>query len=358
MTLNDTEKKLLTLLGKDCSLSRSRLQHYLQYRRMNTVSSKIAHLRKAGYMRGPFYHINLNAVGKNRVYNILAEIRFDPREYSSAFELVTVIDCWEWIFPTMQGDTLFIVFRSNYYAYLTRLLSLIKQAGLITYEVHSSQNRWFVQNPDFFGEIIPQVSSGFKDVTIDLAYPGPHSDISWRFIDLQVMQYLQVKTCTISEIQRIEKRVYGRFWRRSQIKYSMEKICGAGIAERKHYNISPFPWVESLGFLLLVEGDPEDVVRFVVNFGQDCRMYKAYTVCRDMGFIWCVTSPQVGPELMNTLGSLSPRINIRCLQLKSVHDPLKRSFNDEHFDIETQRWTFPFAKYKEEIQALIEKKEK
>ncbi|MBU7014435.1 MAG: Lrp/AsnC family transcriptional regulator [Theionarchaea archaeon] len=358
MTLNDPEKNLLTLLGKDCSLSKSRLQHSLHYRRISTVSSKIASLRKAGYIRGPFYHINLNAVGENRVHNILTEIRFDPREYDSAFELITSIDCWEWIFPTMQGDTFFVVFRSNYYAYLTRLLSIIQHAGFITYEVHSSQNRWFVQNPDFFGEIIPPVSHVFDEVAIDLAYPERTSDTWWRFIDLQVMQYLQVKTCNISEIQRIEKRVYGRFWRRSQIKYSIEKICSAGIAERKHFNISPFPWIESYGFLLLVEGDPEDVVKFLVNFGQDCRLYKAYTMCRDMGFVWCVTSPQVGPELMNTLGGLSPQVQVRCLQLKSVHDPMKKSFNDEHFDIETQRWIFPFAHYKEQIKTLIEKKEK
>jgi hypothetical protein len=42
----------------------------------------------------------------------------------------------------------------------------------------------------------------------------------------------------------------------------------------------------------------------------------------------------------------------RCLQLKSVHDPLKQSFNEEHFDFEQQRWTFPFTEYKERIKIL------
>jgi DNA-binding Lrp family transcriptional regulator len=349
MTLRKPEKKLLTLLGEDSSLPRSQLQYQLQYKRVSTVSNKIRTLRKAGYIRGPFYHINLNAVGKNRIYNILAEIRFDPRKYDVVFELVTCIDCWEYVFPTIQGDTLFVIFRSNYYAYLARLLSIVKNAGFIEYEVCSSQNRWFVQNPNFFGNIFPPVSNITKDITIDLAYPKRTHDVEWRFIDLQVMQYLQAITCNISEIQRIEKREYGRFWRRNQIKYSVEKIINTGIAERKHYNIYPYAGGQN---------DAADVAKFVVNFGQGCRIYKAFTLCKDIGFVWCMTSPQVGPELMNTLESLSPEIRIRCLQLKSIHDPLKKTFNDEHFDTETQRWTFPFTHYKEQLEALLEKRKK
>jgi YD repeat-containing protein len=259
MSLRKSDRNLLTLLGENSSLPRSQLQHQLQYKRVSTVSNKIKTLRKAGYIRGPFYHFNLNAVGKNRIYNILAEIRFDPRKYDTVFELITCIDCWEYVFPTIQEDTLFVVFRSNYYAYLARLLSIIKNAGFIEYEVCSSQNRWFVQNPNFFGIIFPPVSNITKDITIDLAYPKKIHDVEWRFIDLQVMQYLQAITCNISEIQRIEKREYGRFWRRNQIKYSVEKIINAGIAERKHYNIYPYAWGKNYGFLLLVEGDTADV---------------------------------------------------------------------------------------------------
>ncbi|MGD2248960.1 MAG: hypothetical protein PVF58_11190 [Candidatus Methanofastidiosia archaeon] len=358
MALREPEKKLLTFLGEDSSLTRSQLKRRLHYKRVSTVSSKIRTLQKAGYMRGPFYHINLNAVGKNRIYSILAEIRFDPRQFDIVYELVTCIDCWEWIFPTIQGDTLFVLFSANYYAYLTRLLSMIEHAGLIEYHVCSSQNRWVVQNPNFFGPVFPPVSNIFEDVTIDLIYPKRKHDIQWRYIDLQVMQYLQAKTCSISEIQRIEKREYGRFWRRNQIKYSIEKIIRAGIAERKHYNIYPHAWGKNFGFLLLVEGDTEDVGKFSVNFGQGCRIYKAFTLCKDMGFVWCMTSPQVGPELMYTLEGLSPRIRTRCLQLKSIHDPLKKTFNDENFDIETQKWKFPFAQYKEKIKTLIEKRKK
>ena len=195
-------------------------------------------LREAGYIRGPYYHINLNAVGKNRIYNIFTEIRFNPKQYDTVFQLINCIDCWEWILPTIQGDTLFVVFRADYYSYLTRLLTLVKNAGFIEYQAYSSQNRWFVQNPDFFGETFPSLTDLFEEVTIDLAYPERTLDTPLRFIDLKVMQYLQVRTCNISEIQRIQKREYGQFWRRNQIKYAIEKIIDAGIAERKHYNLS------------------------------------------------------------------------------------------------------------------------
>lgn len=356
MSLTEQEKKLLTLIGEDSSLSASQLQHNLQYKRVNTVSKKMRDLRKMGYILGPYYFINLNAVGRNSINNVLAEIRFDPKQYDAVLELITHIDCWEWIFPTIQGDTLFCLFRANYYTYLTRLLSILKSGGLIEYQMCSSQNRWFIQNPDFFGNILPDVTNLFEDVTLDLSYPKRTQDIEWRFIDLRMMQYLQVKTCSISEIQKMEKREYGKFWRRNQIKYSIEKIISAGVAERKHYNISPYPRNRVNVFLLQVEGDTADVLRFLVNFGKGCRIYKIFTMCKDTGFVLCWTSPQLGPVLMVTLEELYPRIQTRCLQVKSIRHTLKQSFNHEHFDFEAQRWIFPFTEYKEQIEILMEKR--
>lgn len=315
-------------------------------------------LRKSGYIRGPYYHINLNAVGKNPIYNIFAEIRFSPEQYDVIFQLITCIDCWEWIFPTIQGDTLFASFRSNSYVYLTRLLNILKNEGLAEYRSYSSQNRWFVHNPDFFGSITPQVSHLFKEVDIDLTYPERAHNIQWEYIDLMVMQYLQVKTCSIGEIQKIENRLHGRFWRRNRIKYSIKKIMNAGITERKHYNISPYPRGECYAFLLVVEGDSQDVLKFCVNFGKGCRMYKTYTLCKGTGFVWCWTSPQLGPALMKSLDTLRPRIYARCLQLRSAGygDAIKKSFNEEHFDFEAQQWAFPFKRYEQEIEKILEKR--
>ncbi|KYK38441.1 MAG: hypothetical protein AYK18_17170 [Theionarchaea archaeon DG-70] len=242
------------------------------------------------------------------------------------------------LFLLFSGLTIPCTSPGSYPMYLTRLLNILKNAGLITYRSHSSQNRWFVYNPDFFGSI--------------------YHDIRWRSIDLKMMQYLQVKTCSMSEIQRIEKRVHGRFWRRSKIKYSIEKIIRAGIAERKHYNISPYPRGKCYAFLLLVEGSGQDVLKFIVNFGKGGRIYKTYTMCKDKGFVWCWATPQVGPELMKGLDNLRPRIQTRCLQLKSAGhgDTLKKSFNEEHFNFEKQQWEFPFKQYEEETKRILEKR--
>ena len=231
MNLTDQEKKLLTLVGEDSSLSSSQLLLKLSYKRVNTVSKKLNELRKAGYILGPYYHINLNAVGTNNIHSVLAVIQFHPKQYDIVCELISSIDCWEWIFPTIQGDTLFCVFRVNYYTHLTRLLSILRNEGLIEYQVCSSQNRWFIQNPNLFGSIFPDVTNLFQEVSLDLPYPLKKDDVEWRFIDLKIMQYLQVKTCNISEIQRIEKRVHKRFWKRNRIKYTIEKIINFGIAE-------------------------------------------------------------------------------------------------------------------------------
>ncbi|MBU7030068.1 MAG: hypothetical protein HXS48_24260, partial [Theionarchaea archaeon] len=122
----------------------------------------------------------------------------------------------------------------------------------------------------------------------------------------------------------------------------------------------PYPRGECYAFLLVVEGDSQDVLQFIVNFGKGCRMYKTYTLCKGTGFVWCWTSPQLGPALMKSLDTLRPRIHARCLQLKSAGygDTLKKSFNEEHFDFETQQWTFPFKKYEEEIEKILEKRKR
>ncbi|MGD2249915.1 MAG: hypothetical protein PVF58_16020 [Candidatus Methanofastidiosia archaeon] len=357
MSLTKSEKNLLTLIGKNSSISRSTLQQEVKYKRLSTLSTKINYLMKKRYIKGPYYYINLNAVGENRIHSTFVEIRFSPEQYDLVFKLITCINCWEWIFPTIQGDTFFAFFRSNSTMYLSRLLNIVKDAGLTEYKSYTSQARFFVENPDFFGNPFPHVSHVFNEVTADMIYPEKAHNTTWKFIDLKVMQYLQVKTCSIAKIQKTEKKVYNRFWRRSKIKYSIKKIIDARIAERKHYNISPYPRGECSPFLLVVEGDHDHVLPFIVNFGKGCRMYKTYTMCEDIGFVLCWASPQVGPALMKELDNLRPHIQTRCLQLKSAghEDTLKQSFNEKHFDLENQRWIFPFRKYEEKIEKILKK---
>ncbi|MBU6998885.1 MAG: hypothetical protein HXS41_11130 [Theionarchaea archaeon] len=358
MDLTESEKRLLTLIGENPSHTRWELLQELNYKRPTTLSSKMSELKKAGYIRGPYYHINLNAVCETPVYSILAEIRFSPSHYDVVFKSILCIDCWEWIFPTIQGETLFAFFRSCDCSHLHRLLNVLRNEGVIEYRSYTSQNRWFVQNPDFSGSVFPQTSDLFRSVDIELCYPDKTHNTAWQFIDLKVMQYLQVRTTSIAEIQKLEKSLHGRFWRRHQIKHSIKKITEAGIAERKHYNISPFPRGEDYAFLLLIEGDSLDVLQFISSFGRGCRLYKAFTMSGGTGFLWCWCSPQVGPTLMKRLDNLRPRIEARCLPLKSRGhgDTLKKSFNEEYFDLEKQKWTFHFKKCKEEIEKVMERK--
>lgn len=358
MDLTESEKKLLTLIGKNPSHTRSELLHELNYKRATTLSSKMSELRKTGYIKGPYYHINLNAVCETPVYNMLAEIRFSPHHYDVVFKSILCIDCWEWIFPAIQGETLFTFFRSSDCSHLHRLLNMLRDKGFIEYRSYSSQNRWVVQNPDFSGSVFPQTSDLFSPVDIELRYPQRTHDTTWQFIDLKVMQYLQVRTSSITEIQKLEMNLYKRFWRRHQIKYSIKKIIEAGIAERKHYNISPYPRGEDYAFLLLIEGDSLDVLQLISNFGKGCRLYKAFTMSGETGFLWCWCSPQVGPTLMKRLDDLRPRIKARCLPLKSrgYDDTLKKSFNEELFDLENQKWTFHFKKCEQEIKKIMERK--
>ena len=90
------------------------------------------------------------------------------------------------IFPFLN---LFTFFRSNSYMHLNRLLNILESARLIKYRLYSSQNRWFVSNPDFFGTIYPQIPDLSGDVDVQLEYPEREHNIQWQYLDLKVMQY-------------------------------------------------------------------------------------------------------------------------------------------------------------------------
>jgi DNA-binding Lrp family transcriptional regulator len=354
--LSDKEKALLTLLGKDPDIPYTILKKKIGYRWESTLSKKKKILERRGYIKGPYYHMNLHAVGENELFDIYALISFDVADYDLVFQLVKAIRCWKWIFPAIQGDRFFVYFEANYYSQISKLLGIIKAAGIIEYEFYSSQNRWIVQNPDFFGPDLLRYDALFNDCQLPcLSYPHTPR-ITWRQLDIRMMGYLQVRSLDITAIQRSEEVYFGHTWKKNQIKYSIRKLINTGIAERKHYNISPYPRSDCFSFLLLVS-TPHAVTtkRVMNNFGAGCRIYKAYTLTGNTGIILSWTSTRNIPRFLSTMEEKED-IWIRAYQLKTHHTPymVKQSFDIENYDLQNQRWIFPYQVYEQAIQDILE----
>lgn len=353
------EKTLLTLLGSDPGIPNRYLLEVTGYRCGTTISKKKKELKEMGYLRGPYYSINLNAVGQNELFDIYTDIAFDTSNYNLVHELIQAIGCWRWIFPAIQGDRFFVYFQCNYHTQIARLLNLLKKEGIIEYTFYSSQNRWIVENPDFFGkEILSYENLSATCELPDLKYPPEKVDKPCRRLDIRMMAYLQVQSLDMKYFRACEKD-YGYTWRKNQIKYSIQKLIKHAIAERKHYNIAPYPRDTCFSFLLLVKGkNPFQALKIMRNLGKNCRVYKTYTLTGIMGIMLCWANAKNIPNFLSAFEDAND-VWVKAYQLKAHNTPymMKQSFDVENFDLETQRWIFPYQEYQTNIEQILEKRD-
>ena len=353
--LSEREKTLLTLLGKNPDIPHKTLLEATGYHCGATISKKKRELIKKGYIRGPYYHINLNAVGENELFDVYADIHFDVSHYNLVFNLIKAIKCWRWIFPAMEGDRLFAYFQCNYYTQIARLLNLLKKEGLITYHFYSSQNRWIGENPNFFGEEIISFDNIFSECRLPcIEYPPRKTGRLWKLLDIRVMGYLQVKSADIKSICSYEREIYGYSWKRSQVKYTIQKLIDHGIAERKHFNVSPYPRDACFSFLLfLMAGDQVKTLQTTKNLGNNCRIYKAYTLAGDTSIMLGWAHVLNMPNFLSAFEDTDVEVKAYQLKAHKTQYMTRQSFDVENFDLETQRWIFPYSEYQENIEKLL-----
>jgi DNA-binding Lrp family transcriptional regulator len=354
--LSHREKTLLTLLGKTPDISYEELKKATGYQWESTISKKKKILEAMGYIRGPYYHMNLHAVGENELFDIYALVSLDTSDYDLVFRMIKAIGCWKWIFPAIQGDRFFVYFQANYYSQISRLLGLLKRAGIIDYEFYSSQNRWIVQNPDFFGDDLLRYDTLFLEGQLPSLHYPPTPRLYWRQLDIRMMGYLQVRSLDVNFIQSFEEHYFRYSWKKDQIKYSIRKLIKNGIAERKHFNISPYPREECFSFLLLITTTENTATeRVMKNLGSGCRIYKAYTLAGNTGIMLSWASARNIPLF---LGALEDRddVWVRAYQLKTHTTPymIKQSFDIRNFNLENQRWIFPYHEYEQTIMEYLE----
>ena len=355
--ISRNEKKILNAIGRNANLSNGEIIPFTDYKRENTISKKIEKLREMDIIRGPYWDLNLSAVGKNQIYNIYADIVFAPEDRDLIYEILKIISGMTWIFPIQQEDRFFTHFQCNHYSVIGKLLRIMEKKKLITYRMAATRNRWIKMNPDFFGPPIPDMRTLFNTCSLpDLSYSRTESSVKWNKIDLTIMQYLQVETDKSSKIREIEYRRYGHFWTSDQITTSIRKIEGSGIIQSKEYHISPYPRNKCCTFILLLDVPKRKMLQRVLhNFGKWCRIYKTYTVARDTGFLFCWAATEIVPELIALFDTVND-VTVRGVYYLRTHTGkylYGSSLDPDLFNIKSQKWEFPYAKVKKQIEELI-----
>lgn len=355
--ISKKEKQILNAIGKDADLSYRDILTVTEYKREEIISKKLKKLRTFNIIRGPYYDINLGAMGKNQIYNIYADITYSPEDRDLLFTILQNIPGIRWIFPVQQEDRFFAQFQCNHYSIIGKLLKVLQKKKVIAYQTVASQNRWIKVNPDFFGPPIPDARMLSAQCSLpDLSYARTKPDIKWSTADLTFMQYLQVETDKISRIRDIEYNMYGRFWTYNQIQHSIRKIKESGIIQSKDYHISPYPRNKCCTFILLLESSQKkSLLRVLHNFGRECRIHKAYTIAGNVGFLFCWAATEIMPEIIEIFDAVDD-ITTKGVYYLRTHTGkylYGSSFDLDLFNVQGQKWEFPYLEVKKEIEDLI-----
>jgi DNA-binding Lrp family transcriptional regulator len=357
--LNEKEKKILNILGENPNVSIKEFMDITGYKWPSTVSQKINKFEKMGYLRkGPYYEINLSSVGKNQLYFVYTDIRFPSQYRDLVFNLIKQFECWRWIYPTIDTNRFFVLFQVNHYNQIGKLLNMLKENDIISYEMFTSQNRWILTNPNFFGKEIPKLTEPDLDNPVpDISYPDLNLSITWREVDLRLMQYLQILTDNLRKIQKMEYKRFGNFWQYHQLKHSFKKIIDSGIVYGKSHHLRPYPIDECSTLLLFLEcKDQTFLLQLMDQFAEEGRIHKVYTLAGDTGLMFLWASPRVMLNLLHYFDEFSD-LEVRVAPLRTHNSKYlaKQSFHAEHFDIESQRWIFPYSIYEKEVKNALKK---
>ncbi|MBU7015980.1 MAG: hypothetical protein HXS44_00610 [Theionarchaea archaeon] len=329
----------------------------VKYKREDVIAKKIRKFRELDILKGPYYDINLGAVGENQMYDIYTDVTLSSEDRDLVFQIFKEILGARWIFPIQQEDRFLARFSCNHYSIIGKLFGLLKKKKLIAYKMAASRNRWIKMNPDFFGDPVPSSQTLFDPCTLpDISYPSIKPGIKWNSADITFMQYLQVETDSKSRIRDIEYKKYGHFWRYSQIQSSLRKIESSGIIQSKDYNISPYPRNKCCTFILVLNAlQKKPLLTVLHNFGRGCRIYKTYTMAGNTGFLFCWASTEIVPEIIEIFDNIDSITAERIYYLRTHSGKYLHgsSFEASLFNTENQRWEFPYRRVKKEIENLI-----
>lgn len=312
-------------------------------------------------VKGPYYDLNLGAVGENQIYNVYTNIAFNPEDREFVFTVLKSIPGCRWVYPYTGLDRFICYFQVNHYKHIGKLLKILHKKKLIRYQLFATRYKWIKQNPNFFGSPIP-TEKGLCDPCIlpDISYPVLRTEARWTITDLIVMQYLQVLSDSPIEIARYEYKQCHNRLTYNQIKYSIQKIKKYHIIESKDYHISPLPREHCSTMLLLLSYDKKkELLKIMENFGRGCLLHKTYTLAGTTGIMFLWTYPEATPNILDVFDSVDSLYSrMYFLRRHSTSHLLSFSFEPELFNIDDQRWEYPSLRTQTTVEELIKKEKR
>lgn len=359
--IDKNDKIILNKLGKDADTSIWDLLMYTKYKRKSSIYSRIRDLRKEKYLFGPYFDVNYNAIGTNKLYSVFVFADYNLSYRDAVLEAMKKINCWTMIFPVRTAEAYLGIYRCNNWNYLARLFNLMKKwKWLKGYSVHKSECRWITQNPNFFGDFIPSQDYQIPEGELPhYYYEDLEVDTELTETDLIVLKHLSKKTCHLTQIRDLERRYYGLKLKYHDLKRSYEKLRQTGILIGKYFLVFPLPVdMCSLFFLFSIGKDFKSHLKIITHFGKDLRLAKRSIVVGNQVISYFAAHPLLEGKILGILEDKVSYANIYGVKTYPSAELLTQSFNDDYFDISDQRWIFPYTKFREELKRLVEKNER
>ena len=356
----ENDKIVLNKLGENADTTISKLLSYTKYKRKSSVYNRIGKLRKEKYLFGPYFSINYNAIGKNKLYSIFVFAEYYPVYRTVVLEAMRKISCYTMIYPVRTAEYYLGVYRCNNWNYIASLFNLMKTWGwLKDYSVHKSEYRWITQNPNFFGDFLPPQEYHIPDEEVpSYQYEDLEVGSELTKIDLIVLKHLSRKTCHLTEIRDLEYRCYGLKLKYHDLKRSYKKLKRTKILIERNYVIFPLP-VDRCSLFFLVSGEKnlESHFRVITHFGRDSRLTKIFTVAGRKVISYFAAHPLLEGKILGIIEHNVSSANVYGIKTYPTHELSTKTFNDDYFDIPNQKWVFPFSEFEKRLRELKKEKE-
>jgi DNA-binding Lrp family transcriptional regulator len=359
--IHENDKIILNKLGKNADIPVSELLTLTHYRRKSSVYNRIRNLRREKYLYGPYFDIDYNAIGTNKLYTVLIFAEYNTVYKDVVLEAMRAINCFTMIYPVRTAKIYIGVYRCNNWNYVASLFHLMKKWGWLTdYSVHKTECRWIMQNPNFFGDFIPPPDYQTPKGTVPhYQYDSQEVDIEFTKIDLVVLKHLSRKTCHLTEIRDIEYQYYGLKLKYHDLKRSYQKLSQGNILLKKNYTIFPLPVDGCSLFFLMSKGKNfRSHLEMTAHFGTDLRLTKLFIAVGRGVISYFSAHPLLEAKILGIVEDHVQSADVYGIKTYPTSELSTKTFNDDYFDVFSQRWVFPYSTFKEKIKILKEENEK
>ncbi|MBU7026069.1 MAG: hypothetical protein HXS48_03930 [Theionarchaea archaeon] len=358
--LTESEKELLTAIGRYPHMSFKELIDYTNYKRLSSIVRKVKELRERNILWGPVYTLDYGKLCKNPLHSLMCVIEFE-KDYETIIEYLKLIEPLVWVYRVLSShkEVLIAGFLSSDDVAVAALLQLLKDNSIIKdFIVRARCHRDVEECPNFFGDPVPPLDTLYDPCEPpDISF-GQH-DTKWNECDIRTLSYLcgGYESVKLVEILKKERKLHDRVWKYDQIKYSYRKMIKNKLIERRYY-IHPFPLEQCADFFLFLR--TEDIgltLRILCNFAKGGRIYREYSLRGDWGLIGCICHPQFVIDLMHKLDQVD-EIKEKELYHKRSFPPGIRYVGEytefTYYDVDTQTLEYPYGIFKERVKEKLE----